>query len=254
VVIKILVLDIETRPNLAYVWGLWDQNIGLNQIEEAGEMICWAAKWVGKTKVTYRSVYSDGKEDMVQDLWGMLNDADAVITYNGRRFDIPWANCEFMLAGMDPPAPYRQIDLYKAVRKQFKFPSYKLDYVCRALGIGAKVQHEGFELWKRCMANEASAWKTMRLYNVNDTVLTELLYERIKPWIPGIPSFAAHEQERVCPACGSKDLQSRGYAYTQQSKYRRYQCQECGKWSRDTKVEKDKDGKPQVIDIREVAD
>ena len=27
---KCLVLDIETAPNLGYIWGLWDQNIGIN--------------------------------------------------------------------------------------------------------------------------------------------------------------------------------------------------------------------------------
>ncbi len=30
---KILVLDIETAPIVAHVWGLFDQNIGLNQIK-----------------------------------------------------------------------------------------------------------------------------------------------------------------------------------------------------------------------------
>ncbi len=242
---KCLVLDIETAPSLAYVWSIWNQNIGINQIEESGEMLCWAAKWVGKHKVTFRSVYSDGKEGMVRGLWEMLDKADVVITYNGRKFDIPWANAEFLLLDLQPPAPYQQIDLYPAVKKKFKFPSYKLDYVCQRLGIGAKVQHEGFELWKRCIANEASAWKTMRFYNVNDVAITELLYERMLPWIPNIPSFAAHTQGHVCPACGSDDLQSRGYAFTQQTRYQRFQCKSCGKWSRSTKGES--------IQIREVA-
>lgn len=239
-------LDIETRPNLAWVWSIWNENIPIVRIEESGELICWSAKWVGKTKVTWRSTYDHGKEDMIKDLWGMLDDADAVITYNGARFDIPWANQEFLLAGLTPPSPFRQIDLYKATKKRFRFPSYKLDYVSRALGIGEKVQHEGFELWRRCMNNEKSAWKTMRLYNINDVVLTELLYEKLLPWIPGIASFAAHEQERVCAACGSGHLQSRGFAYTQQTRYRRWQCQSCGKWMRDTKGA--------TINIREVAD
>lgn len=243
---RLLTVDIETRPNLAYVWGLFDQNIAVNQIAESTEMICWSAKWVGKHKVIFRSVFHDGKETMVKDLWKLLDEADVIIHYNGRSFDIPHVNREFLEADMTPPSPYRQIDLLRAVKKRFRFPSNKLEYVVETLDIGEKLKHEGFDLWKRCMANEASAWKLMRQYNVNDVALTELLYERIKPWIPNIPSYAAHTQEQVCPACGSGKLQMRGFAYTQQSRYRRFQCQECGKWSRGTKGTH--------VSIREVAD
>ena len=251
---RLLVLDIETRPNLAYVWGLWNQNVNIQLIKEEASMLCWAAKWVGKHKVTFRSVHSDGKEDMLQDLWGMLNEADAVIHFNGKRFDIPHINREFFEAEMDPPSPYKQIDLLATARKRFKFPSNKLEFIVNTIGIGEKLKHEGFDLWVRCMAGEESAWKLMRQYNIHDVALTELLYERLKPWLYNVPSFAAYAQKRICPACGSESLQSRGFAYTQQSKYRRYQCTDCGKWSRDTQVFKDKDGKVQTIDIREVAD
>ena len=43
-----LTLDIETRPNLAHVWGLWQQNVGLSQIVERGHVMCWVAKWYGE--------------------------------------------------------------------------------------------------------------------------------------------------------------------------------------------------------------
>ena len=242
---KLLVIDIETRPSLAYVWSLWDQHIGVEQIKESCEMICFSAKWVGKHKVHFRSVHHDGKQAMLDALWALLDEADVVIHYNGRSFDIPHINREFLEAEMTPPSPYQQIDLLKAVKKQFRFPSNKLEYVAADLGIGEKLKHEGFDLWKRCMADEESAWKLMRQYNINDVAITELLYERILPWIPGIPSFAAHAQEDVCPACGSQNLESRGWAYTQQSKYRRYVCRDCGKWSRATRGES--------IQIREVS-
>lgn len=244
---NILTLDIETRPNLAYVWGLWDQNVGTNQIVASTEMICWSAKWVGKHKVTFRSVYHDGKEKMVRDLWDMLDKADVVVHYNGRRFDIPHVNREFLEMELTPPSPYKQVDLLAAVKRRFRFPSNKLEYVVQELGIGEKLKHEGFDLWVRCMANEESAWKLMRQYNINDVALTELLYERILPWIPNIPSHAAHDQDQVCPACGSGKLQARGFSYTQQSRYRRYQCTNCGKWSRNTKA-------AAVVSVREIAE
>ena len=64
--IKILTIDIETRPSLAYVWGLWDQNVGLNQVEEFGTVISWAAKWHGEKKVYFASDHHDGQEQSEQ--------------------------------------------------------------------------------------------------------------------------------------------------------------------------------------------
>jgi len=32
---QILLLDIETAPNTAHVWGLWNQNVSLNQLMES---------------------------------------------------------------------------------------------------------------------------------------------------------------------------------------------------------------------------
>jgi len=43
--IKILEIDIETAPSLVYTWGLFNQNIGVNQIVKPGYMLCWAAKF-----------------------------------------------------------------------------------------------------------------------------------------------------------------------------------------------------------------
>jgi len=50
---KILVFDIETAPILAYTWGIWDQNIALNQIKQDWFVISWSAKWLDDKKVLY---------------------------------------------------------------------------------------------------------------------------------------------------------------------------------------------------------
>ncbi len=53
---KILTIDIETSPNLAHVWGLWNQNVGLPQLLEPTQMISFAAKWYETKSVQF---YSD---------------------------------------------------------------------------------------------------------------------------------------------------------------------------------------------------
>lgn len=233
---KLLVIDIETRPSLGYVWQLWDQNISLSQLLEVGEVICFAAKWVGQKKVTFKSVYHHSKEEMVQSAWDLMNEADAIIHYNGRAFDIKHLNREFLLAGLKPPSPHKDIDLLTVARSRFKFVSNKLDHIAEQLGLGTKVSHSGFQLWTDCLKNDPAAWKKMKEYNIHDIVLTEQVYEILKPWIKNHPNVALYNGSEIfaCRNCASEDLQKRGYAYTASSRYQQYCCNNCGAWNRDT--------------------
>lgn len=245
---RTLLLDIETTPNLAHVWGLWNQNVSLNQLRQSTELLSFAAKWLGEPAKTtvFRSSFHDGRMVMVEAAHELLDQADAVMTYNGKRFDIPHLNREFLEFGCLPPSPYRQIDLCEVAKRQFRFPSNKLQYVSTQLGLRGKVGHEGHELWVKCMAGDPAAWKRMERYNKQDVILLEHLYRKLQPWIPGHPSHAALEGAHVCPRCGSGQLQKRGTALTLQSSYQRYQCKNCGGWSRDTK-------RLSGVTIREVA-
>ncbi|MGW0930668.1 ribonuclease H-like domain-containing protein [Streptomyces sp. NPDC002644] len=230
-------MDIETSPNLAHVWGLWQQNVGLNQLLESGEVICFAAKWYGEEEVSFYSSFHNGKDLMVEVAHDLLDKADAVIHFNGQRFDIPHLNREFVEAGLTPPSPYAQIDLLKVVKKNFRFPSNKLDYVTKALGLDHKVQNSGHQLWVRCMAGDFQAWEEMKAYNMQDVVITEQLYDRLLPWISGHPSVGLYEEggERQCANCGSENVSLQGKAYTSVSIFQRYKCEDCGKWFRGNK-------------------
>jgi DNA polymerase elongation subunit (family B) len=232
--LKLLTLDIETSPNLAHVWGLWQQNVGISQLLESGEVICFAAKWYDSEEVDFFSSFHVGKSEMVRLAHQFLEEADAVIHFNGQRFDIPHLNREFVEAGLTPPSPYAQIDLLKVVKKQFRFPSNKLDYVTKRLGLDHKVQNGGHQLWVKCMAGDYQAWEQMKEYNVQDVVITEQLYDKLLPWIPSHPSYGLYQEgdEDTCPNCGSTDLKKEGKAYTAVSAYQRFSCKSCGKWSR----------------------
>lgn len=196
-------------------------------------MLCFAAKWYGGKRTFYKSEFHDGKGDMLGHLWDLLDEADAVVHYNGASFDVKHVNREFLLAGLAPPSPYAQIDLWRTVRSRFKFMSNKLDSVAGELGIGHKVAHEGFGLWKKCLAGDAKAWGRMRRYNVGDVRLTEDLYTRLRPWIKGHPSGNLVDGTgHVCPTCGSSNLHKRGFHRTSVSSTQRYQCNECMSYSR----------------------
>lgn len=231
---KVLYIDIETSPNLADVWGLFNQNVGLSQLREPTRMLCLAAKWHDRPKAQFWSEWDVGHDDMIGAAWCVLNQADVVVHYNGERFDVPHLNREFLLAGLPPPAPFEQVDLLKVVRKRFRFPSNKLAYVSTALGYEGKLAHEGHALWTKVMAGDAKAQRQMRRYNIRDVAALEELHDRLLPWIPGSPSHAVYgDNPDCCPYCGSSRIQRRGFAYTSQSRYQRYQCRDCYGWFRD---------------------
>lgn len=121
----------------------------------------------------------------------------------------------------------------RTVKSQFKFPSNKLDYVAQTLGVGAKVQHSGFDLWLKCMAGDDKAWREMKKYQIQDVNLLIDLYEKLKPWIKNHPSAPLHNGEvDGCVVCGSGNLIQRGLAHTTNASYQRLVCKDCGKWQR----------------------
>lgn len=231
---KILLLDIETAPNTAYVWGLFNQNIGINQIVESGRVLSWSAKWLNSFTVSYADE-RNGRKNMLSNVHRMLDEADAVVHYNGTKFDIPTLNKEFLLYDMSPPSTFNQIDLLKTVRKKFRFTSNKLDFVCKELKLGGKVQHEGMDLWVKCMNGDNDAWSRMREYNIQDVLLLEKLYNRLLPWVTGGVNLGVYAEGAVCPKCGSDDIQRRGFVTTSTMRYQRFQCNDCGAWSQDKK-------------------
>jgi DNA polymerase elongation subunit (family B) len=234
---KILLLDIETSPNLAYVWGIWEQNVNVNHMVSSSTTLCWAAKWLGDKKVMFDSVHQSSEKQMLKGIHKLLEEADVVVHYNGKKFDVPTLNKEFLLNGMKPPAPYKQIDMLQQSRGAFRFQSNKLDYVAQQLGLGKKTKHEGFQLWVKCMAGDSASWKKMKSYNMNDVVLLEKVYQRMLPWISGHPNHGAYGSGAVCTNCGGESLQKRGIAVTTKGKYPRLQCTDCGAWMRGATAE-----------------
>jgi hypothetical protein len=195
--------------------------------------LCWAAKWLGDEDILFSSVQTGKPLQMLGKIHKLLDQADAVIHFNGKKFDIPTLNREFLLNGMLPPSPYKQIDLLQTARSQFKFPSNKLAYLLEALKIGEKVKTGGFDLWLGCMRGNRASWQTMMEYNIGDVVEMEKLYMKLRPWIKGHPNPAMYSADKeCCPTCGGDKMQKRGFEVGRTYRYQRLKCMECGSWSR----------------------
>ncbi len=240
---KILVLDIETAPIKAYVWDLWDQNVALNQIQSDWHILSWAAKWLGDppTKIMYadqrneKNVENDLK--CLKKIHALLDEADVILTQNGRRFDKKKLYARFILNDMKPPSPFKHIDTLVIAKANFAFTSNKLEYMSSKLCtkykklVGGR-KYEGFTLWSECLKGNKAAFKEMERYNKYDVLSLEELYSKLQPYDNTINFDLYHDSEEVTCNCGSTNFESRGYALTTTGKFARYRCKECGKWHR----------------------
>lgn len=234
---KVLIVDIEYAPYLAHVWKIWKENITVDRLLEPGYVLSWAAKWLGKNEVMYDSLNKSGKSRMLKRIHRLLNEADIVVTYYGKKSDIPRLYTEFLEIGLDKPSPFKHIDLYN-VAGQFSFPSKKLGYIVKRLGIGYKLDNEGHPLWIKCMANVKTAWEKMRVYNIQDVVLTEGLYFKLRPWVNNHPNVALYEKNAlVCPHCASKQFKDAGFIPSKDRLYQQFKClrSTCGAFFKGTK-------------------
>lgn len=224
----------EWKPATAYVWKMWDENISPDQLIDAGGLLCFSAIWSDKpNEVLFYSEWADGHQKMVEALHALFTEADAVITYNGDRYDNRKATGEFLLAGLTPPPPITSIDLLKTV-KQMGFVMNRLAYIGPMLQVGAKIKNAGFTLWKDVLDGNTVAQNKMRRYCEQDSKLLVKLYNKIKPYIKNHPFIGTRG---ACGACDGKVLHSRGYRRTKNFKIQRLVCTSCGSWQ-DGKREK----------------
>lgn len=236
-------VDIETSPIESYTWGIWEQNVSVDQIKTEWTILSYSIKTLGDPKVRYKDTGGRGikkvRDDkaLLQALWKELDEADIIIAQNGRAFDTKKINARMAMHGMLPYSPIRIIDTLEVAKKHFKFTSNKLEWMSKHLTNQPKDNHKefpGMELWLQCLQDNPRAWKCMRKYNEQDVISAELVYLRFRPWIAQHPNLSVFSGagKATCPKCGSEHIQKRGYEVTQSSRYQRYQCMDCSGWSR----------------------
>lgn len=227
--LKVLALDIETAPLLVYVWNLKDQFVGLNQLVQDSHIMAWSAKWLGKpaSSIQYydqRNLKVGDDLPILKPLWRLLNEADIVITQNGKAFDTKKINARFMLHGMKPPKTYKHLDTYLIAKRVASFTSHSLEYLAdRFCTKYKKLSHSrfpGLSLWRECLLGNKKAWDEMKRYNTHDTLATEELYTKFEAWVPQSMPNPEHSCPRRYAVRWDKRRNNDGV-------YQIYKCKKC---------------------------
>ena len=231
---RILIFDIETAPMQAFVWKRFKENISLDQTISESFMLCWSAKWLYEEEVlgdclTPTEALTENDERIVKSLYDLINQADIIVAYNGRNFDIPYMNQRFLVYGFPPYVPTHVVDPYETAKSVFRFSSNKMDNIATQLGLQNKLSTD-FNLWKGCMMGDNKCLDDMLTYNKQDVVVLEEIYCRMLPWIKNHPNISNYfDDKNRCTKCGSQSIQKLDRVfYTPSGQYELYRCKDCG--------------------------
>jgi DNA polymerase elongation subunit (family B) len=242
--LKVLLLDIETAPLLAFIWRPSDDYVTHDRLEHDSFMLCWSAKWHGQKPMftgvldTFEAIDQDDAR-IVEELADLIREADIIVGHNLNFFDLPMLNNRLLILGLEPVGVIRTIDTCKLAKQNFRLSYNKLDHLGEILGLGRKIKTD-FDLWRSCYHGSEKALNKMLKYNIQDVLLLEGVYDKLLPYVNGTPRQADPEfdGQTACPHCGSIDIMKRGTYRTNVSSFQQWQCRSCTKYSRSRCAEK----------------
>lgn len=243
---NILLFDIETSLIRGYFWGLFNQNMTIDQIEEDWYVICWAGQWLGEEEIFGDSVHHHDIKDrsrfnerlVVESLWEKLDQADVVVAYNGKKFDKKKMNWKFLQYGLPEPSPYKIVDPYSIVSGNFSPTSKKMDFIARYVEDIEEIKNStNIKLWIDCMNDDIEKLDYMYKYCEQDVTVLEQVYLTVRHWDKNAPNLALYynDDEVRCNKCGSDDLTylEDASANTNVSSFSAFRCNSCGGILRD---------------------
>lgn len=219
-------------------WDLETSNLSAS----FGTIICAGYKTVGKgkAKVLDISQYAGdplkAEKRLIKDLSEVLLEADCWLTWFGTYFDIPYLNTRLLYHGLPVlPADYAHIDGWKTAKNRLRLGNNRLNTVQQFLNLKDEKTHIKGEMWILAMAGDRKAMRYLVDHCYKDVLVLEDAYNRLRPLIIDHPNQGLLDGRGGCTICGSERLQKRGFHITRTRKYQRYQCQDCGIWSKGTK-------------------
>jgi len=239
---KVLLFDIESSLILGYFFSPFKPVIPISCIKEDWYVLCWSARWLGEDTILNASVHDHPKVDgrfknneeyVVRELWKLLDEADVVCAYNGKKFDKKKMNFKFLEYGLPEPSPYKLTDPYLTVRGNFAPTSGKMDFIAKYVNDREKeFKHDtNMQLWVDCMNDDIFALQRMQDYCDQDIEVLEKVYMLVRAWDKNHPNMALYyKDDKVrCNVCGSDELTviEGKTDNTNVSKFQLVQCNNC---------------------------
>lgn len=231
---KVLVFDVETSLQQVLTFTTFKPIINSDNILVPTHLLSWSGKWLNDPEV-FGDVLTSGEAKKHNDkriatsLWKKFEEADCIIAHNLKKFDRKVANSRFILNGLAPPSPYSLIDTLEVARKEFRFPSNRLNYLGQIMINDEKI-HTNNKLWVDCFFGDNNALQEMHKYNKQDVTLLEEVYFELRPWMHAHPNMAiyAETHDETCAHCTGTNLKECGDYVTPAGRFDSLRCYDCG--------------------------
>ena len=229
---NILYFDIETTPMRVWTFRLGDQYIQHGQIVDGDniDIICITYCWDTGPAYALQWDSNQNSKKMIEAFDKIVKEADIVIGQNSDNFDVKHINTQRMLHGLPPFPQWADAtdDTLKQLRKNFKFPSNKLDYISSVLGYGGKVKME-LRDWIAIVQDKCpKALAKMVKYGKKDVLDTRKVFHRLKPYITPKLNMSAFNETLCCRNCGYDRLIKNGTRVIGQTRYQYFYCNKHG--------------------------
>lgn len=232
----LMFLDIETLPNQGLFFDTYSERaIPLDFIVKPKSICVIGFKFSNEKEVTVlvtAEAYND--KDILEQVLPEMEKPDYIIWHFGEGFDRKFLEGRLFANGLPPLPPTASIDTYKLAKNKWgkTLNSNKLDHLAKLCGVPGKTKTDA-SLWVRCAQGNIEAMEEMALYNRNDVLVLEAVYNKLKGNIKSKINHNLKHDDAVlrCNTCGSTDLTLKGHELTAQTLRHRWQCGACKNWT-----------------------
>jgi DNA polymerase elongation subunit (family B) len=191
------------------------------------------AKCINVWDKDIESEHINDDKDLCKKIHEILDDADAVVSFYGKKFDIKHIDARLMMNGLPPLKRFRgkHIDLHQVAKQRLKLSHKRLNDMAKYFGCESKIDTGGFSLWREVYKGSKRAQNKMSKYCAQDVDVLEQVFKKMIPIITTLPTAWLYDGDVTslkCPHCSSFEVDSKGFRTTKTAKYRRYVCRGCG--------------------------
>lgn len=241
---KIIIFDLETLPNLKEalkVWPKLSDYPGLTLKATITSIICAGWKILGDKKVHCINAWDfkawgtdvNNDYDLCVAMSKVLEDADCVVTHNGKGFDFKYFQTRLLINRLPLLPKIHHVDTKNIAKSNLFLFNNRLQTLAEFLVNESKLQHSGWDMWVQVHGRDPKAMNLMEKYCKQDVNVLEKVLQVLRPLVK-LPNYNAYlpGQTFVCPNCQSTRIQKRGTRMVGLSIYTRYWCRDCDSWSR----------------------
>lgn len=150
-----------------------------------------ALKNVDIVRLDEQNGYAKHKWDdreLVKQIRDRLNEADIIVSYNGRRFDIPYLNARLVYWGDDVLPKKKHVDMLYQVRYKLKLSSSRLESAQNFLGLDEHKTKMIPQIWIPAVTGDKASMDYIVDHCRRDVVVLHDVYDKLKHLITVVHS------------------------------------------------------------------